>query len=78
MLPVDCMMHDERKVSRVDESSSVGVPLRHVFAALIPDEDVEFSDDASSLFLPLSFTFTLSFLELGLWDSLATPSSYRS
>ena len=36
-----------------------------VFAALVPDEDVKFSDDASSLSLSLSFAFSLSFLKLG-------------
>ena len=37
-----------------------------VVAALVLDEDVEFSDDASFLSLSLSFAFSLSFLQLGL------------
>lgn len=35
------------------------------FTALVPDEDIKFSDDASSSSLSLSFAFSLSFLKLG-------------
>ena len=47
-----------------------------VFAALVPDKEVEFSDDVSSL--SLSSAFSLSFLELGLGGGLTAPSSCRS
>jgi hypothetical protein len=45
-----------------------------VFAALVSDEDVEFSDDASPLSLSLSFAFSLSFLRGGL-DTCAIRGS---
>lgn len=49
-----------------------------VFAVLVPDEEVEFSDNASSLSLSLSSAFSLSFLELGLGGGPAALSSCRS
>jgi len=49
-----------------------------VFAALVPDEEVELCDDESSCSLSPSFTFSLSFLELGLGGGLAAGSSRRS
>ena len=47
-----------------------------VFAVLVPDEEVEFSDDVSSL--SLSSAFSLSFLELGLGGGPAALSSCHS